>query len=100
MVVPTRLGSASCASGTKATPSGKSDATCAAASSASRVLPTPPGPVRVSKRASDLRIAEQIELTSCSPPMKAVGEVGKPGDTGTSVWIGSGSVEMDWNTTP
>ena len=45
-----RSGSRTDASGTHHTPSGKASAAPATACSARRVLPTPPGPVRVSRR--------------------------------------------------
>ena len=52
----TRSGRRAAARGTKATPSAKSAAQVGrAAASASRVLPTPPGPVRVSRRTSGPR---------------------------------------------
>ncbi len=47
MTEMTKDGSVIDASGTKATPSGKCSAADAATLSASRVLPTPPGPVSV-----------------------------------------------------
>ena len=55
MAGATRAGSASGARSTKATPSAKSAASDLATRSASRVLPTPPGPVRVTRRTSGRR---------------------------------------------
>ncbi len=53
----TRAGSRTGARGTNQTPSGKAPATSSATRSASRVLPTPPGPVRVSRRTPSWRSA-------------------------------------------
>ena len=55
MAEGTSSGSCSGASGTKKTPSGKSSSSSAATCKARRVLPTPPGPVKVSSRTSSCR---------------------------------------------
>ena len=55
-------GSRSGASGTQKTPSGKRSDASAAAWSASRVFPVPPGPVSVSKRVSSSSVEHAREL--------------------------------------
>ena len=62
---------------TKYTPSGNASLSSAATCSARRVLPMPPGPVRVSKRTSSRRSRRPTAATSCSRPMNAVGWTGK-----------------------
>jgi hypothetical protein len=69
MTEVTKNGSVIDASGTKATPSGKSAAADAATLSASRVLPTPPGPVSVRSGTSSRRSCPRIIATSRSLPM-------------------------------
>ena len=62
-----------CASSTQTTPSGKSPATTSATARASRVLPTPPGPLNVTRRACAERSACVMAATSRSRPMSRVG---------------------------
>ena len=60
-------------------PVGESPSIAAATASASRVLPTPPGPVSVSSRAPDpgRRSSAHASTTSASRPTSAVGGTGK-----------------------
>ena len=72
----TSAGSGTAASGTKTAPSANSDSSLAAASRASRVLPTPPGPVSVSRRTSGRHKRPVNVVTSRSRPTSAVSGVG------------------------
>jgi hypothetical protein len=67
----TRAGSETGASSTHQTPSPNSDASREATASASRVLPLPPGPVRVSSRTFPVR-SSSSSATSRSRPTKLV----------------------------
>jgi len=69
---------------TNQVPSGKSSAAAAARRSARRVLPAPPGPVRVSSRASASRAAAWAN--SVSRPTKRVSGAGSLVDTVTT-WV-------------
>src|SRR5262249_9980445 len=60
---------------TNQTPSGKSSATAEASRSASRVLPDPPGPVKVSSRFSASRAV--ASASSISRPTKRVSGAGR-----------------------
>ena len=76
-------------SSTSQTPSSKSAMTCAPSSTASRVLPTPPGPVRVNSRAdARMRLAP---ASSLSRPMKAVSSRGRLLGRASSVRSGPNS---------
>ena len=66
------------ANSTQATPSGKAAAIASAAAMARRVLPTPPGPVSVMRRACPNSHREGDFATSRSRPMRRVG--GRGGD--------------------
>src|SRR5215207_5430089 len=57
---------------TKVTPSGKSSATIAAALKASRVLPTPPGPVKVRRGTSSRTNRSRTAASSRSRPISGV----------------------------
>ena len=72
----TRSGSRSGASACHVRPSGNSSAASAAAWSARRVLPLPPGPVRVTSRAR-LASSLAISATSALRPMKGVAGTGR-----------------------
>ena len=74
----TSSGRCSAASETKCAPSAKSARTARAASSARRVLPTPPGPVRVSSRTPSTRRRSTIARTSSSRPIVRFGDGGNP----------------------
>ncbi len=71
----TSWGSRTVSSSTNRTPSPNSGSTAAATSSAMRVLPTPPGPVRVMRATSSCRSRSTIRRTSCSRPIS--GERGR-----------------------
>ena len=71
----TRSGSETAASGAHQTPSSNASPDCAVASSARRVLPAPPGPVRVTSRCS--RSSRRISLSSASRPMSRDGGAGR-----------------------
>ena len=68
----TSSGCCSAASETKCAPSAKSAWTARAASKASRVLPTPPGPVRVSSRTDPARSRSPTAATLVLAPDRAV----------------------------
>src|SRR5215213_6175881 len=68
----TSPGSVIGASSTKLTPSGKLVATAAAALSASRVLPTPPGPERVRRGTSSRSNSSRTVASSRSRPINGV----------------------------
>ncbi len=70
MVGMTSSGSLTGASGTKQTPSEKSFNSAFATASPSRVLPTPPVPISVSKRTSGCRNRVQSSTSSSSRPKK------------------------------
>ena len=72
IVDATRLGSASGPRLTIETPSGKSGAIVPATAVASRVLPTPGGPVSVRSLDSDRRSMERAAITSSWRPTSAV----------------------------
>ena len=76
MVDRTKAGSLMGAKETKETPSGKSARTSVATCNARRVLPTPPGPVRVSRRTSELRSRAVTAASSCLRPMRGVSGAG------------------------
>src|SRR6266545_4048436 len=68
------------ASSTSHTPSGNLSTSCAAVSTASRVLPTPPGPVSVTSRPEPSN--RRTSLTASARPTRSVsgtGRVGRPG---------------------
>ncbi len=71
----TSIGSRIGSSGTKKTPSGKSSAARAASWSDSRVLPVPPGPVRVSSRV--VASSPAASSSSASRPTKVVSCTGR-----------------------
>lgn len=73
---PTRSGSAIGARSTKRTPAGKSSPRPATTSSASRVLPAPAGPVRVTRRAPPERSIERARSNSAARPTSGVGGTG------------------------
>ena len=77
MVGTTRVGSVSGERSTKTTPSGKRRVIAAATAMASRVLPTPPGPVSVSNRTSSSCSLACSAATSVSRPMSRVSGAGK-----------------------
>ncbi len=77
IVAMTADASASGASETCTTPSGKSPASTSDTAAVSRVLPTPPGPVSVTKRAPE-RIRSAIEAMSSSRPNNGVGGTSRP----------------------
>ena len=72
----TSSGRCSAASETKCAPSAKSAWTARAASTASRVLPTPPGPVSVSSRTDPARSRSPTATMSCSRPIVRLGGTG------------------------
>ena len=76
----TSAGSVTEANGTKATPSGKRALLRSRTWSARRVLPAPPGPVRVKKRAPPCCTWRLNSMTNCSRPMNDVS--GKGGAMG------------------
>lgn len=91
------------ASGTNSAPSAKSSSIAAAASSASRVLPTPPGPVSVSSRVVCSSSSARMRRMSASLPMHFVRETGIawPRRSGAASWApgrtsagGSGDVDI------
>ncbi|HEX5701101.1 MAG TPA: hypothetical protein VFX77_10655 [Rubrobacter sp.] len=73
------------ASGTNATPSAKAPGERPATSSASLLLPTPPGPVSVTRRTSSRRKSPVTDATSVSRPRSGVGGTGiaRRGDSET-----------------
>ena len=91
MVETTRPESRTAASGTKTTPSAKSPPSSAATARARRVLPTPPGPVRVTSRMPSRRSSVATAVRSVSRPIS--------GDSraGTSTW---GTAWLGWDRTP
>ncbi len=73
-----------CRTGTrsaKAQPDGNDDAASHVTATARRVLPTPPGPTRVTSRAS--RRASTTPARSCSRPTKVVHGAGRPSGAAT-----------------
>ena len=72
MAGSTSAGSRSGASATNTTPSPKSDFNASATARATRVLPTPPGPVRVSKGTPGSRSSPQISARTSSRPISGV----------------------------
>ena len=72
MAVSTSPGSRSGARSTKTTPSAKSAVSCSATSIASRVLPTPPGPVSVSNCRSPRRSSRTTAAVTPARPMSGV----------------------------
>ena len=72
----TRRGSRSALRSTMTTPWGKVVATLAAASSARRVLPAPPGPTKVNRRGSPAVSTSHSDAKACSRPTKVVMGVG------------------------
>ena len=70
-------GISSGARGTQNTPSGKPSLASAAAWSESRVLPVPPGPVRVTSRTSSLRRSATTSASSRSRPRNGVAGAGR-----------------------
>ena len=80
IAVGTSCGRPTPASDTRCAPSAKSASKARAASSASRVLPTPPGPVSVSSRTELARSRSPIAASSSSRPMVRFGGPGKPLD--------------------
>src|SRR5215217_2728354 len=72
MAEATRPGSLIGARSTKVTPSGKSSATIAAALKASRVLPTPPGQVKVRRGTSSRTNRSRTAASSRSRPISGV----------------------------
>jgi hypothetical protein len=72
----TRAGSATGASSASHAPSANRPATCLATSAASRVLPTPPGPVTVTSRYSPSR--PTTSPTAATRPMRLVSGAGTP----------------------
>ena len=73
----TSSGSVIAASVTKNTPCGKSSTSSAAACSASRVFPVPPGPVSVTTRTSARRRSSTTSATSRSRPTRGVDCTGR-----------------------
>src|SRR3954447_9994004 len=76
MAGATRPGSRMVSSSTLRTPSRNTSATTAAAATARRVLPTPPGPVRVTRRTTGSRNRATISARSPSRPISGVSGVG------------------------
>src|SRR5829696_1682131 len=72
----TSAGSGTAASGTKTTPSANADSSLSAVSRARRVLPTPPGPVSVTRRTSGRQRRSVKVVVSRSRPTSAVSGVG------------------------
>ena len=77
MASGTRSGSTMAASSTNQTPSGKSSCTRRATCIESRVLPIPPGPVRVTRRVPGRRTSSATAVVSFSRPRNAVGCTGR-----------------------
>ena len=77
MADATRAGSVMGASATKKTPSSNSSKSSAATCKPRRVLPMPPGPVRVSRRTSSSRKRPRTSLSSRSRPTSGVGWAGR-----------------------
>jgi hypothetical protein len=73
----TKAGSVMGASATKNAPSSNSSSSSAAICKPRRVLPMPPGPVRVSKRTSSPRRRSRTSLSSRSRPTSGVGWAGR-----------------------
>ena len=73
----TRCGSRAAASATNSTPSSKSDSTSTASWSASRVLPTPGGPVSVNRWTSGPSTSSRSSASRSSRPISRVGGAGK-----------------------
>ncbi len=76
MAGSTRDGSRTGARSTRATPSANRSASCAAAARARRVLPTPAGPVSVSRRAPSSDRRRWIVASSAVRPISGVGWAG------------------------
>ena len=99
-VCATSSGSLSDASSTNHTPSLKRSIRSAAACSASRVLPVPPPPIRVSIRFAPSR--SLMSASSRSRPMKAVGLTGKLWRLGSIDLMGGNSARrpgaITWKT--
>ncbi len=92
----TRRGSRSTARETKPTPSANASRRSDATWMARRVLPTPPGPVRVSKRTSGRRRVSTTAAMSLSRPISGEGASGRS-DPKASSSATSTSVEVeDW----
>jgi hypothetical protein len=77
MAGSTRSGSLMAARGTKQTLPAKSGRKSRATASKRRVLPTPPGPVRVSRRTSGRRSKAVSWVSSCSRPSRGVSGSGR-----------------------
>src|SRR5262249_5872205 len=97
MVATTRPGSRIGASATKRAPSWNDAAAAAALAIASRVLPTPPGPVSTSSREARERSAAVTSAISCSRPNRVSMVAGKAPcrvwrARGTAVTRGNGAV--------
>ena len=91
MAIGTRSGSSSRSRGTSPSPSRKRGASTRAASTASRVLPIPPRPVSVTRRASSRSVICRSSANSLSRPMKEVVRAGSPDRAS-----GSGSGSPEW----
>src|SRR5262249_15315145 len=76
MASATNAGSPTSASGTNHTPSGKSPAAPSAMQMASRVLPTPPGPVKVSNGTEESSSSARPRDNSRSRPISGVRAAG------------------------
>jgi hypothetical protein len=85
-------GSLTVPSRTSQTPSSKSSTRLAAACSARWVLPTPPGPTRVTSRAPSETNRSAIEESSSSRPRSAVASVGRLVGWPSSVFSGGKSL--------
>jgi hypothetical protein len=83
MAFTTSSGSCTGARSTNTTPPGKRSATRSAASIARRLLPIPPGPVRVIRRLSSSRSIRATSRTSLSRPMSWVSGCGSDSQLGS-----------------
>ena len=88
----TRPGSVTIASSTANVPSSNSSTRSAATCIARRVLPVPPGPVRVTSRTSSSRTSRRTASSSSSRPMSGVGCAGRFVRLPSSVRRGGNSV--------
>ena len=79
--------------GTKATPSAESGAHCSATAIARRVLPTPPGPVSVSRRTSGRRSSARRVASSTSRPISRVRGTGSGAAATWRPWMGIGPTD-------
>ena len=81
----TSAGSASGARSTQITPSAKEPATSSASARASRVLPTPPGPVKVSSGTASSSKSVRAARRSASRPMSRVRGIGRSAEADAAI---------------